>query len=572
MPFAAGVGLRFPHQERFLGERPQVAWLEVHAENYLGGGTARRCLDTLRRDYPLSLHGVGLSLGSAEGLDPLHLERIAALVEQLQPQLVSEHLSWSVVDRRYLADLLPLPMTEESLEVMGRHVEQVQERLRRPILIENPSTYLEFEHSSIPEWEFLDALARRTGCGLLCDVNNVFVSASNHGWDACEYLRGLPAAAIGEVHLAGHTTRILPDGAIVRIDDHGSRVAPAVWELYRQALRLFGPRPTLIEWDTDIPALETLMEEAAHAQLLLDEAAPAESRAAHDPEPSPSRPGALEHPRSGTPRAHDPPLLHVQRSMGRCMLDDVDAAIAAGPTPVPGLEDGGLTRLSIYINTGLSVRVNALRLTFPAVQRLVGAEFFEGAARHFMALGPNATPAGAWLNEYGEELIGFLASFPPALGIPYLADVARLEWAVNRALHAPDRPSLALERLGRGSAAPGDLRFVPHGAVSLLSLGSPADAIWRAVLEGDDAALRCVDLSDAPVWLLIERDAAGVQVRRLAERAWRFMARLCAGEPLHAALDELAAQPALHDSAASVLAEHLAAGRFIDTLPGELIA
>ncbi len=270
VPHAAGIGLRFPHHRRFMEERPPAAWLEVHAENYLGGGTARGCLDAIRRDYPVSLHGVGLSLGSAEGLDERHLQHIAALVREVQPQLVSEHLSWSVVGGRYLADLLPLPMTEEALDVVSRHVMQVQERLGRRILVENPSTYVQFEHSSIPEWEFLAALARRTGCGVLCDVNNIFVSASNHGWNAAAYLRGLPTEAIEEIHLAGHATRTLDDGSVVRIDDHGSRVAPEVWALYGQALQLYGPKPTLIEWDTAIPPLEVLMEEAAHAQYLIE--------------------------------------------------------------------------------------------------------------------------------------------------------------------------------------------------------------------------------------------------------------------------------------------------------------
>ncbi len=270
IPLAAGIGLRFPHHRRFMEERPGIAWLEAHAENYLGGGTVRRCLDAIRRDYPLSLHGVGLSLGSAEGLDEGHLQRIAALVSEVQPELLSEHLSWSVVGGRYLADLLPLPMTEEALEVVCRHVRQVQDRLGRRMLIENPSTYLQFDHSSIPEWEFLAEVARRTGCGVLCDVNNIYVSACNHGWSAETYLRSLPAAAVEEIHLAGHAIRVLADGSVVRIDDHGSRVAPPVWGLYEQALRLYGPKPTLIEWDTDIPALEVLMDEAAHAQHLIE--------------------------------------------------------------------------------------------------------------------------------------------------------------------------------------------------------------------------------------------------------------------------------------------------------------
>ena len=265
IPAAAGIGLRFPHHRQVRETRPAIAWFEVHSENYFGGGSTRRTLLEVRRDYPLSLHGVGLSLGSAEGLDPAHLARIAALSRALEPGLVSEHLSWSVVDGTYLGDLLPLPLTEEALEVVCRHVEQTQETLRRQILIENPSTYLQCPQSAIPEWEFLGEVVQRTGCGLLCDVNNVYVSAFNHGWSAAAYLRALPADAIGEIHLAGHTLHTLPCGAQVRIDDHGSRVSAEVWDLYQLTLRLVGPKPTLIEWDTDVPPLEVLLDEAAQA-------------------------------------------------------------------------------------------------------------------------------------------------------------------------------------------------------------------------------------------------------------------------------------------------------------------
>lgn len=238
----------------------------------MGGGSAPAYLDAVRRDYPVSLHGTGLSLGSAERLDLAHLERVQKLVERIEPGLVSEHLSWSVVAGDYLADLLPLPMTEEALAIVCRHVEQVQVRLKRKLLVENPSSYLQFRHSTIPEWQFLAQVAKRTGCGILCDVNNIYVSACNHGWDASAYLAALPPAAIGEIHLAGHAVRKLEGRRTLRIDDHGSRVAPEVWTLYAEALARFGPVPTLIEWDTDVPPLEVLMDEAAHAEAVLEEA------------------------------------------------------------------------------------------------------------------------------------------------------------------------------------------------------------------------------------------------------------------------------------------------------------
>ena len=271
VPAAAGIGLRFQHHQAVLETRPAVAWLEVHTENYMGGGPSIRTLEGIRRDYPVSLHGVGLSLGSVEDLDAAHLERIRDVVRRIQPGLVSEHLSWSVVAGTYLADLLPLPMTEEALAVVCRHVEQTQDSLQRRILVENPSSYLRYSHSTIPEWDFLAAVAQRTGCGILCDVNNIYVSACNHGWDASTYLAALPKQAVGEIHLAGHTLKQIKDGQSLRIDDHGSRVAPEVWVLYAQALARFGRVPTLVEWDTNVPPLDVLLEEASHAAVLLAE-------------------------------------------------------------------------------------------------------------------------------------------------------------------------------------------------------------------------------------------------------------------------------------------------------------
>lgn len=266
IPAKAGIGLRFQHHQAVLQARPELPWMEVHTENYMGEGPSVRCLEAIRRDMPISLHGVGLSLGSAEGIDPVHLERIRKVAERIEPGLMSEHIAWSMVDGTYLADLLPLPMTEEALDVVCRHVDQTQSHLRRRILVENPSTYVAFADSVIPEWEFMAAVAARTGCGILCDVNNICVSAHNQGWDASTYLESLPPAAVGEIHLAGHSVRSFADGSTLRIDDHGSRVGDEVWTLYRQAIARFGAVPTLIEWDNAVPPLETLLAEARRAQ------------------------------------------------------------------------------------------------------------------------------------------------------------------------------------------------------------------------------------------------------------------------------------------------------------------
>jgi len=260
----AGIGLRAPHLDEVAERAPSVGFLEIHAENYLADGPALRRVERLRAAHAMSVHGVGLSLGSADGIDAHHLDRVAALIAQLQPRFVSEHLAWSVVGGAYLNDLLPLPYTEESLAVVARNIDRVQTALKCPVMIENPSSYVAFAHTSMTEPAFLAALVARTGCRLLCDVNNIFVSASNVGFDPVAYLDALPAAAIGEIHLAGHA-RNDADGETILIDDHGSRVSDAVWSLYRHAIARFGARPTLVEWDTDVPALEVLLDEAARA-------------------------------------------------------------------------------------------------------------------------------------------------------------------------------------------------------------------------------------------------------------------------------------------------------------------
>ncbi len=267
IPHCAGIGLRFPHHAAFLEARPPVGWVEVHSENYLTG-PALAVLEAVRADYPVSLHSVGLSLGSAQGVDPRHLARIAELADRIEPGLMSEHLAWGAVDDDFLADLLPLPLTEESLDVVCRNLDVVQTVLRRRILMENPSTYLQFEHTTIPEPEFLTALVTRTGCGLICDVNNIIVSATNHRWDAARYLPALPADAVGEFHLAGHSKADTDVGPLL-LDTHDRAVAPVVWSLFEMALRIIGPRPTVIEWDAAIPPLPVLLAEAERARMYL---------------------------------------------------------------------------------------------------------------------------------------------------------------------------------------------------------------------------------------------------------------------------------------------------------------
>lgn len=262
----AGIGLRARHYPEFSGARPAAGWLEVHSENYFAaGGRERAVLESLRRDYPLSLHGVGLGLGSAEGYSTRHEDKLCALVERVEPVFVSEHLCWGAAAGRHFNDLLPLPHTEEALALVAGRVSRLQERLGRRILVENVSCYLEPGAHEMGEGEFLAALARRSGCGLLLDVNNLYVNQVNLGRDALAQMRALDAESVGEIHLAGFSV-----GEHCLVDTHGARVAGEVWRLYEAALGLFGPVATLIEWDTDVPPLEVLLDEAAKAQARLD--------------------------------------------------------------------------------------------------------------------------------------------------------------------------------------------------------------------------------------------------------------------------------------------------------------
>ena len=269
IPVTAGIGLRSQHYRDVLESHPNVGWFEVHSENYFGkGGAPLHFLEKIREDYPISLHGVGMSLGSADALDVQHLDNLKGLITRIEPGLVSEHLSWNSFGGDYLNDLAPLPYTEEALLHLVDRIAQVQDYLGRQVLVENPSSYQEYEHSTYKEQDFLNELSRRTGCGILLDVNNVYVSCHNHSWDALEYLQGIAADRVGEIHLAGHTVNRV-SGKDILIDTHNQPVCPEVWALYQTALQLIDTKPTLIEWDTDVPALSILADEAKQADSYL---------------------------------------------------------------------------------------------------------------------------------------------------------------------------------------------------------------------------------------------------------------------------------------------------------------
>lgn len=271
-----GLGLRHRHFQEFLDDKPEVPWLEVHTENFISSGcAASQYLELIRQDYPLSSHSVGLSLGSSSVGCPIreaHLQKIKQTVERLEPVLVSDHLSWSASDSvHYIPDLLPVPYTEEALTVMVENIDHVQTTLKRQILVENPSSYLSYKDSVIPEWEFMNRLVERSGCGILLDINNIYVGASNHGFNSENYIEQIAVGPVQEIHLAGHSLQTI-EGQDVLIDTHGCRVVGDVWDLYEKAIQRFGEVPTLIEWDVDIPELDVLLEEKSKAEKVIERA------------------------------------------------------------------------------------------------------------------------------------------------------------------------------------------------------------------------------------------------------------------------------------------------------------
>jgi uncharacterized protein len=271
VPARAGIGLRAEHHAVVLQELPDVGWLEAHSENYFAsGGASHRALEQLRAHYPISLHGVGLSVGGTDPLDREHLARLRAAIDRYEPGLVSEHLCWSSAGGRHTNDLLPLPYTNDARRHVVSRIHEIQDAIGRSLLIENVSSYLEFRGAEMTEWEFLASVSRESGCGILLDVNNIYVSARNHRFDPMDYLLGIPRASVGEIHLAGHSSRLL-EGETLLVDTHDARVCDEVWTLYADAIARFGAVPSLIEWDVDLPELGVLVAEARTADRIAGE-------------------------------------------------------------------------------------------------------------------------------------------------------------------------------------------------------------------------------------------------------------------------------------------------------------
>lgn len=524
----AGIGLRAAHYRALLEQRPRLGWLEVHTENYLArSGWDWHVLRTLRRDYPVSLHGVGLGLGSAHGFSEMHLERVRALAEQIEPALVSEHLSWGALADRNLNDLLPLALDSATLALLCQRVDRVQEVLGRQILLENVSSYLRFRSDSMSETEFLAELVKRSGCGVLLDVNNLYVNQCNHGEDARAAIAALAVDSVAEIHLGGHL--VTPDALI---DHHGAAVAAPVWDLYRVALARFGRVPTLVEWDTDIPGLDVLIAQAGMAAAIAVEVL-GQSQALAAPHPvaaDPSRPGVVRasaDTHAEAARGHAS-LAATQHSFGCALFGTTEQAPLlaqlAGPAPARGL--------AIYRGNLGAHWDRALAGAYPVLRQLVGAEFFTALAGAYGKAHPSQD---ADLNRFGADLAGFLAHFPHVAQLPYLPDMARLEWSLHLARYAPDAPALKASALAAMTAGQFDAcRPQLHPACALHASGWATVPLWLAHQPGGPPfPTRMRAASHA----LVARPCWKVQLAPLSTAGHAALAALAAGAPLGAALD-----------------------------------
>ncbi|MBA5637015.1 DUF692 family protein [Duganella sp. LX20W] len=528
-----GVGLRAPHYRQFLEQRPAIGWLEVHTENYLDqAGWDWHVLSQLRRDYPLSLHGVGLGLGSARGFSSEHLERVASLVRRVEPALVSEHLCWGAVAGRQLNDLLPVTLDAAALDLLSERVQRVQDKLQRQILLENVSTYVRFQADAMGEMEFLAALAARTGCGLLVDINNLYVNQCNHGEDALQALAAIAPGTVGEIHLAGHLVTPL-----AVIDHHGDTVAEPVWRLYEAALHRFGRVPTLIEWDTDIPALDVLLGEADKARALADRLVPGVpvSAPACAPQAWPAVAtttvgGTVDAAPMAPAGAEPAPIFaHTQSDFAAALFDPgqesaVQARFRQG-------QDG--RRFGLYRGNLTATWDKTLANAYPVIRMLVGEEFFGGLSR---AYGHAYPSDNADLNRFGAQFAAFLAGFPHAAQFPYLPDMARLEWAVHRAHYAPAAEPVTPAQLA--AVPPERLELCTmrlHPACSLHASPWAVVPLWLAHQADAQQAFPAV-MEQASHGIVL-RPQWQTRLLRLSPAAHAALAQLADGATFGAALD-----------------------------------
>lgn len=492
-----GIGIRPELFDAVFDQKPDFGFLEAHSENYFGESIARTKLLELREHYPLSLHGVGLSLGRADDLNKQHLLELRQLVNDVQPLFVSEHLAWSAYSHRHVPDLLPLPLTDEALSLMCDHIDQMQNALGRQIFVENPSNYLLFDQLQIPEPEFLNTLSSRTGCGLLVDINNIHVSATNIGRDGAAYIDALNSDSIGQFHLAGYTEVTREVAGItetVLIDTHNQAVFDPVWSLYEQALVKHGGRPTLFEWDSDFPEFTTLLNECEKANVRLEKVAPKLISVK---------------PRSNHSNAVDSLLPDAQSDFLDRIFDLDDA--------LPAAINEHKHRVWIYQNNVFGASQDYLEAVYPATRGVVGADFFKQMAHWFIQKMP---PNKGNIHLYGEQFNEVTAAFNALDDMSYIVELIALEWALHTAYY-----SLVSDALDPAKIEQDELLVMPvkfNASVALINSQFPIYEIHRQSLP-DYKGKVLIDLTQGGDGILVYKNGFEVNHRVLGPEEIAFL-------------------------------------------------
>jgi uncharacterized protein (UPF0276 family) len=510
----SGLGIRSELFGPIENALPEFGFLEAHSENYFGESIGRAKLLSLREHYPVSLHGVGLSLGRADDLDQRHLAQLKQLVDDVEPMLVSEHLAWSAYSHRHLPDLLPLPLTSQALDIICQHIDQMQTALSRQILIENPSNYLLFEQLQIPEPEFLNELAKRTGCGLLMDVNNIHVSAINVGRDSREYIDSVNSAAIAQYHLAGYTEVTLDKqggSETVLIDTHNQTVYDPVWALFEHALQLHGVRPTLFEWDSDFPEFSILQTECRKADELLNSYVDAKQASKEV-----SRLSILV----------DSPMLSDSQE---CFLDTLLGLNPELESAIPAHRHRGW----IYQNNVFAAIQDYLTEVYPATKGLVGDDFFKQTAELFIQEAP---PEFGNIHDYGESFISFCIALESLQTLPYLNDLMVYEWALHSAYFSTVSESLDSASVPQEVLLTAGVQY--NDSVTLLSSEYPVYEIHRQSLPSYEGNVG-IDLGQSRDQILVCKNGFVVEAQLITCEQMKFMQEISKNENLLQAIEVL---------------------------------
>jgi len=527
-----GLGLRTPHYQDFLSQPQPVDWLEIITDNYLvDGGKPLVVLDQLRRDYPMAMHGVAMSIGAAGGLDRDYLARVKALAQRIEPLWVSDHLCWIGPGPEQLHDLYPLPYTDEAARLVIDHIRQAQDFLGRRLVIENVSSYIDFKASQHSEWQFLSHVAQEADCLLLLDVNNVYVSSVNHDFDPLNYLRALPQGRVQQIHLAGHSKQ--GDGGTQLIDTHDHPVAPEVWALYQEARRLFGPVAAMIERDADIPPLPTLL-----AELALARQHAAQADAATKPA-LPTEPAALW--RWSAPQA--PALSRTQHLLGRFIVSEApapDRPPAADLLQTPAGVDP-TERLNIYHHAYRARLSEVLADTFAKTYLFMGSDLFDSEAMRFAPAHP---PLARSLNRYGEAFPAYLAARYP--DNPELFELAQLDWDLRTCFDGQDHEALSAQAAQLDAEAQWLQAEAPlHPSLRLRPVQTNVLSLWKAI--DADAEVPPSESLPKPASLVVWRKGLQPHFQSVDAGQAAFLAALQQGKSITAACADPEAAAALED-------------------------